>query len=160
MPNWCSATLEVVLPKENKKDFLRHFIDDSESYTDTDLSCHLARTFLDYVEEKEYTRDPQYVWLSIHCNCAWSVTSCWDSGYPQENAEWITMSSVCKKLNIKLLAGKSIEMGVGFAEYFEYNPTDGFSVESRELHRVDYLYEDCNGDIELWENNFDDGGSE
>ena len=160
MPNWCGAEFEVVLPKINKDKFLRLFLDHEEG-KNADLSKHLARTWLDDVTEKEYTANLDYIWLSIKCEVAWSVLSCWEYGYPQEsNGECPTMDEVCRELKVKRLAGKSMEPGMGFIEYFEFTPQIGFMSESRDIHRIDFLYDYHGGDIESWEACYEDDGDD
>lgn len=169
MPNWCDATIEIVLPRANKNKFLDLFLEWDNDGVNDNKERYFARTFLADAP-KEIVVKENDIKLSFSFTCAWSVWSCWVEGYPNE-ITCPTIEQICDELDIKELTIQSSELGMYFVEdlYYDQN-TDGIIYECQELDKdlfierlgqeqwdnycYDNEYDDCHKAYEIYTKNY------
>ncbi|MDT8715199.1 hypothetical protein IAI10_00695 [Clostridium sp. 19966] len=84
---------------------------------------YLARTVI--LDMFELDKNDETITLSILCDVAWSLYSCWFDGYPQESArEYPTIKEVLKEMDIIFFEAKSIELYRGFQELVRFEKGD------------------------------------
>lgn len=135
MANTCMGGMVVVLPKEQKENFLSCFYDDKKEQKEyLDL-------YLDNVQEEEI-KDKDRAYLFVEFNCRWSVYSAAIelSDEKKENGI-LSLMDVIKKTHVLYLYIISEEPGVGFREKVEYEDGD-------DLDRFESLNYECQ---DLWE---------
>lgn len=118
MANTCMGAMVVVLPKEQKENFLSCFYDDKKEQKEyLDL-------YLDNVDETEIKGKDRVV-LFIEFNCRWSVYSAAIelSDDKKENGI-LSLMDVIKKTHVLALRLISEEPGIGFREKVEYQDGD------------------------------------
>ena len=127
MANICSVAMKVVLPANEKEDFLGLFWDykkeldeeKNDNKRDNFASCSLV-DFNVLVEKK----DKGLVEMMIYFDCRWSVYTCLVSGYPNPEERSLTLKEALQKYKVKYLYLLSEECGVGFNERFEFNANE------------------------------------
>ena len=125
MANTCMGDMVVVLPKEQKENFLSYFYNgDKEQKEYFDLS-------LDGVDEIE-TEKKNRVVPSISFDCRWSVYSAAiDLSDDKKENGILSLMDVIKKTRVLYLYLTSEEPGIGFREKVEYR--DGDDLDRFEL---------------------------
>lgn len=118
MANTCMGDMVVVLPKEQKENFLSCFYNgDKEQKEYLDLS-------LDGVDETELEGKNRVV-LSISFDCRWSVSSAAiDLSEDKKENGVLSLMDVIKKTHVLYLYLISEEPGIGFSEKIEYKDGD------------------------------------
>lgn len=118
MANTCMGEMVVVLPKEQKENFLSCF--DNGDQEQKEYLC----LNLDGVQEKE-VKGENSVLLFIEFNCRWSVFSAAIelSDDKKENGV-LSLMDVIKKTRVSYLYLTSEEPGIGFREKIEYRDGD------------------------------------
>lgn len=118
MANTCMGSMVVVLPKEQKENFLSCFYnEDKEQKEYLDL-------YLDSVEETEIKRKNRVV-LFIEFNCRWSVYSeAIELSDDEKENGILSLVDVIKKTHVLALRLISEEPGIGFREKVEYKDGD------------------------------------
>ena len=118
MANTCMGDMVVVLPKEQKENFLSYFYNgDKEQKEYFDLS-------LDGVDETEIEGKNRVV-LSISFDCRWSVSSAAiDLSEDKKENGVLSLMDVIKKTHVLYLYLISEEPGIGFREKVEYTYGD------------------------------------
>lgn len=125
MANTCMGDMVVVLPKEQKENFLSYFYDYKKEQKEY-LDLHL-----DGVDELE-TKEKNRVVLSISFDCRWSVSSAAiDLSEDKKENGVLSLMDVIKKTHVLYLYLVSEEPGIGFREKVEY--TDGDDLDRFEL---------------------------
>lgn len=118
MANTCMGDMVVVLPKEQKENFLSYFYNgDKEQKEYFNLS-------LDGVDEIA-TEKKNRVVLSISFDCRWSVSSAAiDLSDDKRENGVLSLMDVIKKTHVLYLYLISEEPGIGFREKVEYRDGD------------------------------------
>lgn len=118
MANTCMGEMVVVLPKEQKENFLSYFYNgDKEQKEYLDLS-------LDGVAETE-TKEKNRVILAISFDCRWSVYSAAiELSDDKKEIGRLSLMDVIKKTHVLALNLRSEEPGIGFREKIEYRAGD------------------------------------
>ena len=125
MANTCMGDMVVVLPKEQKENFLSCFYDankEQKEYLDL---------YLDSVDETEL-KGKDRVLLFIEFNCRWSVSSAAiELSDDKKETGRLSLMDVIKKTRVLYLYLTSEEPGIGFREKVEYR--DGDDLDRFEL---------------------------
>ena len=125
MANTCMGDMVVVLPKEQKENFLSCFYDYKKEQKEY-LDLHL-----DGVQEEE-VKEKDRVVLSISFDCRWSVSSAAiDLSEDKKENGVLSLKDVIKKTHVLYLYLVSEEPGIGFREKVEYR--DGDNLDRFEL---------------------------
>lgn len=133
MANTCMGDMVVVLPKEQKENFLSYFYNgDKEQKEYLNLS-------LDGVDEIE-TEKKNRVVLSISFDCRWSVSSAAiDLSDDKKENGVLSLKDVIKKTHVLYLYLVSEEPGIGFREKVEYRDGDDLDrFETRNYESQDW----------------------
>lgn len=131
MENGAHTEMTVRLPVHNKENFLELFLNYKDSKNNT-KKRYLARTVI--LDMFELDKSDETITLSIFCDVACSLYSCWFDGYPQESArEYLTIKEVLKEMDIIFFEAKSIELYRGFQELVRFEKGDA---------DISYKYED------------------
>ena len=135
MANTCMGDMVVVLPKEQKENFLSCFYDNKKEQKEyLDL-------YLDGIDELE-TKEKNRVVLSLSFDCRWSVSSAAiDLSDDKKESGILSLMDVIKKTHVLYLYIISEEPGIGFREKVEYRDGD-------DLDRFESLNYECQ---DLWE---------
>ena len=118
MANTCMGEMVVVLPKEQKENFLSCFYDENKEQKEyLDL-------YLDSVDETEI-KEKNRVLLFIEFNCRWSVSSAAiELSDDKKKTGRLSLMDVIKKTHVLALNLRSEESGIGFREKVEYKEGD------------------------------------
>lgn len=118
MANTCMGEMVVVLPKEQKENFLSCFYNSDKKQEEHLDLC------LDGVQEEEI-KGKNEVRLLIAFDCRWSVFSAAieDSDDKKENGI-LSLMDVIKKTHVLYLYLTTEEPGIGFREKVEYKDGD------------------------------------
>lgn len=118
MANTCMGDMVVVLPKEQKENFLSCFYDykkEQKEYLDL---------YLDNVQEEEVKGKDRVV-LRISFDCRWSVSSAAiDLSDDKKESGILSLMDVIKKTHVLYLYLVSEEPGIGFREKVDYKDGD------------------------------------
>lgn len=118
MANTCMGDMVVVLPKEQKENFVSCFYDYKKEQKEY-LDLHLDNV----QEEKVKGRDR--VVLRISFDCRWSVSSAAiDLSDDKKESGVLSLMDVIKKTHVLYLYLTSEEPGIGFREKVEYRDGD------------------------------------
>lgn len=137
MPNNCHFSMVAKGKPKDLKNFLKYFIYEQEE--GKKKGKYFARTFLDSYKTysyfiKEHKKEISRGEVCIVGWCAWSVTSCMISGYPQKegNENCITIMEACKKnkINVKI---DSAESGMGFEEHITCDEEGDLTEETNDM---------------------------
>lgn len=149
MPNWCEARIDVCLPTKNVDKFLKCFIG-SEEYEKRENEEELDffyRTF--YQDHQIINEENGNTTMVVYCYCAWSCEGCLEFGknpFDKDDECCVTLSEVCKELDVQMLHGESEEPGMCFGENFDYDRTDEcigwevFDITNYECKECDNLF--------------------
>lgn len=136
MANTCMGEMVVVLPKEQKENFLSCFYDENKEQKEyLDL-------YLDSVDETEI-KEKNRVLLFIEFNCRWSVSSAAiELSADKKGNGRLSLMDVIKKTHVLALNLRSEEPGIGFREKVEYKDGD-------DLDRFEFANYECQ---DTWDN--------
>ena len=136
MANTCMGEMVVVLPKEQKENFLSCFYDENKEQKEyLDL-------YLDSVDETEI-KEKNRVLLFIEFNCRWSVSSAAiELSDDKKETGRLSLMDVIKKTHVLALNLRSEEPGIGFREKVEYKDGD-------DLDRFEFANYECQ---DTWDN--------